>query len=184
MRATRLRHVVGTAGLRPLGDFFFRQAVLAGMPAAYVAFWLALFPYRPVEDITTTVFLILLPIFVFIEVIAFVWPMWSFHRVMVRQKRSLVAQADEIARRISTTQAELRNPTNPAQVAELNARLTLDLKLYEEMEDLPTWPLNKQIRRRFAAQNLILVAVPLLGRLDGGKVRGFTEQLLEIFGAG
>lgn len=177
MRATRLRHVVGTAGLRPLGDFFFRQAMLAGMPAAYLAFWIVL--QQPVEFS-----LILLPIFLFIEVAAFVWPMWSFHRVMVRQKRSLVAQADEIAHRISSAKAEMRSPTNPAQVAELNARLTLDLKLYEELEGLPTWPVGKQIRRRFALQNLILVAVPLLGRLDGGKVRGFTEQLLEIFGAG
>jgi len=84
MRATRLRHVVGAAGLRPLGDFFFRQAMLAGLPAAYVAFWIVL--QLPVEFS-----LILLPIFVLIEVAAFVWPMWSFHRVMVRQKRSLVA---------------------------------------------------------------------------------------------
>jgi len=77
-------HPDGAAGLRPLGDFFFRQAMLAGLPAAYVAFWIVL--QLPVEFS-----LILLPIFVLIEVAAFVWPMWSFHRVMVRQKRSLVA---------------------------------------------------------------------------------------------
>jgi len=165
-------HPDGAAGLRPLGDFFFRQAMLASLPAAYLAFWMVL--QLPVEFS-----LILLPIFVFIEVAAFVWPMWSFHREMVRQKRSLVTQADEIARRISSAQAELRRPTNPAQVKELNARLTLDLKLYEELEHLPTWPVSKQIRRRFAVPNLILVALPVLG-----QSKRVQDLLKQLFGGG
>lgn len=169
-------HPDGAAGLKPLGDFFFRQAMLTGMPAAYLALWIVL--QRPVAFT-----LILLPLFVLIEVAAFVWPMWAFHRVMVRQKRSLVTQADEIAHRISSTKVELRKSTNPDQVKELNARLTLDLKLYEELDNLPTWPVSKQTRRRFAVQNLILVAIPVLGLLVGDKTT-LLEALKQFFGGG
>ena len=34
-------HPDGAAGMKPLGDFFFRQAMLAGMPADDLACWLA-----------------------------------------------------------------------------------------------------------------------------------------------
>ena len=169
-------HPDGAAGLRPLGDFYLRQAMLAGLPAAYVALWIVL--QHPVEFS-----LVLLPIFLFVEVAAFVWPMWAFHRVMARQKRSLVTQADEIARRISSAQAELRGTTDPAQVKELDAQMTLDLKLYEELEGLPTWPVSKQIRRRFALQNLILVAMPVLSLLVGSTT-GVLEVLKAFFGGG
>ena len=175
-------HPDGAAGLRPLGDLFFRQAMFAGRPAAYVAFWLAFLP-QYLTGKTKPIFPILLPVFVFIEVAAFVWPMWTFHRVMARQKRSLVTQADAIARRISGVQSELRGLTDPARVKELDARLTLDLKLYAELEGLPTWPVSRRIRRRFAVQNLILVAVPLLGLLVDGRDELF-EALRSIFGGG
>ena len=168
-------HPDGAAGLRPLGDFFFRQAMLAGLPAAYVVFWIVLQP--PV-----VASLILLPLFLFVEVAAFVWPIWAFHRVMVCQKRSLVTQADEIARRISSTQAKLRGPIDSASIKELDVRLSADLQLYEEMASLSTWPVSKKIRRRFALQNLALVALPVLSGLVGGKGTGFIERLLEIFG--
>ena len=180
-------HPDGASGLKPLGDFFFRQAMLAGLPAAYLAFWLAVlylflhlvqyfpdlvqyFPPRYIVlfDMYILLELLLLPIFLFIAVAAFVWPICAFHRVMVLQKRSLVTQADEIARRISGAQAELRRPSNPDQIKRLSARLALDLKLYEELEGLPTWPVSKRICRWFALQNLILVALPVLSRLVGG----------------
>ena len=165
-------HPDGAGGLRPLGDFFFRQAMLAGLPAVYVAVWLTFFKQSliGIAATTRTVFLALLPVFVFIEAAAFLCPMWAFHRVMLRQKRSYSAQADEIARRISTTQAQLRGSTDPIRLEELNTRLTLDLKLHAEMESLPTWPVSKQVRRRFALQNLILVAIPLLRFLDAEVV--------------
>ena len=188
-------HPDGAAGLRPLGDFFFRQAMLAGLPAAYVAFWLALLPYILVHpDFVTysyppsmVVFgkpilleLILLPIFLFIAAAAFVWPMWAFHRVMVSQKRVLVPQADEIARRISGIQAELRRSTNSAPVKELKDRLAVDLKRFEELEGLPTWPVRKQIGRWFALQNLTLVVFPIISLLAGGTSR-VLEALKEFF---
>jgi hypothetical protein len=175
-------HPGGAAGLRPLGDFFFRQAILAGLPAAYVAFWLAFFPHC-LTGTTKPVFLILLPIFLLVEVAAFVWPMWASHRAMARQKRSFVTQADEMARRISSAQAELRGTDDPAQVRELNARLTLDLRLYEELEGLPTRSVSKQIRRRFALQNLTLVAMPVLSPLFSGRDKLF-EAVQLLFSGG
>lgn len=182
-------HPDGAAGWRPLGDFYFRQAMLAGLPAAYLAFWVAFIPHLPGETLFVrytswgAAYLILLPIALFVEVAAFVWPLWSFHREMVQQKRCLAAQADEIARRISIIQAEIRSTTHPQKVEELNARLTLNLKLYEELEGLPTWPMSVQIRRRFALQNLTLVALPVLGQLIGDKERwgGLVEALRSLF---
>jgi len=185
-------HPDGAAGWRPLGDFYFRQAMLAGLPAAYLAFWVAFIPHLSSAALFSrytswgAAYLILLPIAVLVEVAAFVWPMGSFHREMVRQKRVLAAQADKIARRISTIQAEIRGTTHPEEIEELNARLALDLKLYNELEGLPTWPMSTKIRRRFAVQNLALVALPVLGQLVGDKERWDTlvEALRSLFSGG
>lgn len=137
-------------------------SLFAGAPAAYLALWLLLFPFQGAEPTTVMLYWRLPPIFVFIEIAAFVWPMWSFHRLMAHQKRVLVAQTDELARRISSVRGELCSPTNPVQVKELHTRITLDISLYEELEGLPTWPVSKQIRRRFALQSLLVVAFPAL----------------------
>ena len=168
-------HPDGAAGLRVLGDLFLRQAMLAAMPAAYVALWILL--QHPVEFSLT-----MLAVLVFIEVAAFVCPMWAFHRVMLRQKRSFESQADEIACRISSTQVELRKSTDPAQVKELSAQLTLDLRLHEELVGLPVWPLSRQIRRRFALQNLVLVSIPVLGLV--GDDTWVAKALSAFFGGG
>lgn len=172
-------HADEAAGLRPLGDVFFRQALLASAAPVYLAFWLAFFPYY-LRSMSKTVFLLLLPIFIFVEVGAFVWPMWSFHREMVRQKRSLVTQADEIARRMSSAQAELRSPSNSTVVKELSAQLEMDGQLYADIKSLPTWPVNKQVRRWFTLQNIMLVAVPALSKLVGPQTVAALRKLLDL----
>lgn len=169
-------HPDGGAGLKPLGDFFFHQALVAGMPAAYVALWIAL--HNPLEFSWT-----MLVGFMVVEMVAFLWPMWMFHRVMLHQKRSLTTEADKIARRISSARAELRSLADPARVRELNVRLTLDQSLYEELQGLPTWPVSNEIRRRFALQNFILVAIPVLSLVIGSRTT-LLEVLKAFFGGG
>lgn len=39
-------HVDGAAGLRPIGDFYFFQAMVAGIPAMFLAAWWFLIPLK------------------------------------------------------------------------------------------------------------------------------------------
>jgi len=164
-------HPDGAAGLKPLGDFFFHQALIAGLPAAYVAAWLALVPHHPATAGTIALYLQLLPVFLLIEVAAFVWPMWCFHRAMLRQKRALAAKADEVWCRISGIRAELEAFTNRSEFRTLSSLLRLELEHFDALEHLPTWPVSREVRRWFAIQNLILVTAPLLGFLGEGRER-------------
>jgi hypothetical protein len=40
-------HVDGVAGMKPLGEFYFYQAMVVGIPAVFLAVWWFLFPIWP-----------------------------------------------------------------------------------------------------------------------------------------
>src|SRR5262249_6007454 len=80
-------HPDETGGFKPLGDFYFFQAALASFPALFLAVWLILMDYWPVAHARyaqrwTAPYLGLLPIAIAFEILAFLVPLWFFHREM------------------------------------------------------------------------------------------------------
>lgn len=151
-------HPDGAAGLKPLGDFYFFQAMLLALPIAFVAVWVMLIPIWSYHDYThwQGPYLTLLIVGLAIEIGAFVLPMWTIHQDMVRGKAALQDKADALGREIVTLRAKLTSTTDAQAQSALNDQVDLLGKQYEELEHVPTWPVDLSTRRRFAASNLAM----------------------------
>jgi hypothetical protein len=164
-------HVDGVAGMKPLGDFYFYQAMVVGIPAVFLAVWWFLFPIWPVnyshwED----PYAFLLGFTIALEALAFLAPIWAFHRIMLRSKAGWLEEAD----RLSLDIAELYRRRESARDAESKEILTLEIdeksQHYWAIENMPTWPVDVRTSRRFRINNILLL-VPLLGDIAGRTVK-------------
>jgi len=70
-------HVDGVGGLKPIGDFFFSQAMVASIPVLFLGIWVVLIPYWPGQDYSdwSITYLGLLILALIIMLLAFVVPM-------------------------------------------------------------------------------------------------------------
>jgi hypothetical protein len=157
-------HPDTVGGLKPLGDFYFYQAMIVAIPAIFLATWLLLIPLPVFEgryDRWREPYVGLLALAIFIEVLAFVLPLWSFHRDMVRQKRLLLEEADRLSLRIAEIQAKLAEEGVDSEKQILKEALSAMTARYRTIEDLPEWPVDLRTRRLFGLNNLALL-VPLI----------------------
>jgi hypothetical protein len=177
-------HLDGAAGLQPLGEFYFFQALLVSLPAAFLAVWWVLIPLWPVHwyELWREAYLGLLVPAIIFEVLAFLVPMWSFHTQMLRQKADLLRQADALGVVMEQMQVRLAESNDGPSREVLKDRLAAMRQLYRDIEHLPTWPVDTRTWRRFALNNLALL-LPLASRLVGaetvlgGVLRQFGEVL-------
>lgn len=161
-------HPDSAAGLKPLGDFYFFQAMLLALPIAFMAVWVLLIPIWPYRDYTYWLgpYLVLLIIGLVIEIGAFVLPMWSIHQDMVRGKAAAQAKADALGREIVMLRAKLTSATDAEAQSALNDQIDVLSKQYVELEHVPTWPVDQSTRRRFTVSNLLMflpVVVQMIG---------------------
>jgi hypothetical protein len=156
-------HLDGAAGLKPVGDFYFFQAMLAAVPAIFLALWWLIIPLWPKYAEWRGPYLGLLAIALTFEVLAFLVPLWSFHKEMQAQKSELFQKADELSQRIVEIQAELAqlDAEEPRKV--LKDQLSYLTEQYWAIEQLPTWPVDSKTRRRFTFNNVALF-LPLISK--------------------
>lgn len=161
-------HPDGAAGLKPLGDFYFFQAMLIAIPPAFVAVWTLLIPIWPYHDYSRwrEPYIGLLVVALIVEIGGFVLPMWAVHRDMARQKAGLLARADQLGQEIVALRAELTDGGAAEQREATKERLELLTRQYQEIEELPTWPIDQRTRRRFTLNNLAMF-LPLAAQLIG-----------------
>jgi hypothetical protein len=135
--------------------------------------------YRPLAYASgqRSQYLWLLPLAILFEVLAFVLPMHSIHKVMSKQKEMILwEKADQLSRIIAARQARIdaENGATPRDdepdLADLVAR-------YQILERPPTWPVDRAIRRRFTLRNLGLM-LPLVGSLAGNGE--FWQKLSDV----
>lgn len=156
-------HVDGVAGLKPVGDFFFHQAMIAAIPAIFLAVWWFLFPIWP-RDYSSwePVYLALLSIAILIEILAFLVPIWSFHQIMHNKKNEWLDAADLLSNEIREIQhLSESGPTLKAEDIQHKNIEELE-KLYWAIENMATWPVDIKTKKRFKFNNILLF-VPLLG---------------------
>ena len=107
---------------------------------------------------------------ILIEILAFVLPMLSVHGLMAAYKRKkLLPEADALSRSIPST----TDPPAAKSPDDLSQR-------FRELEDAPTWPVDRRIRRRFTLRNLALL-LPLVGTVLGQKE--LSAQISDLLGA-
>ena len=176
----------GAAGLKPIGDFYFFQAMIAGLPALFLAVWLVLIPLWPIAgryERWKEPYLGLLPIALGFEILAFLVPLWFFHREMQAQKTALLTEADTLGRNIVCIQNELTKLQDAQQYTQLKEQLSYMTQRYWEIERMPTWPVDMKTRRRFTLNNAALIIIPLVSSIfDEKSIWGkLLEPLAWIF---
>jgi hypothetical protein len=175
-------HVDRVGGWKPLGDFFFFQAMVVAIPAAFLAVWLVLIPlpvfqarYGQWQD----PYVGLLTIAIVLEILAFVIPLWVFHQRMVAEKRALQHDADALWPKIAAIQSTLANPEPDGDVGALKETRDQLLERHQAIEDLPVWPLGKRTKRLFGINNLVLF-LPMISQY-AGLSEGWAAFLKGLF---
>lgn len=154
-------HVDGAAGLKPVGDLYFHEAMVLAIPALFLAAWVMVAPNYPGVG-WFEVYMTLLVAVVGLEVSVFVLPMLSFHEIMKREKRRFLVEVDERSEKLQRLEDELPDipeDTRRGSVADQVARLQ---DRYRKVEAMPTWPIDKSIRLRFTIRNVLLL-LPVIG---------------------
>jgi hypothetical protein len=178
-------HPDGAAGLKPLGDFYLLQALLLLIAITYLAGWYLLFALPLFHDYSSRwrdSYLALLLLTLVIEIGAFILPMVTVHEDMVRQKEELQARADERSREIEALYHQLAEGKDATRRAEVQEQLDRYGAQFQAIEELPTWPVDRSIPRRFTISNLavfIPVAVQAIGAT--GSWSALATALQEFF---
>lgn len=154
-------HLDGAAGWRPLGQLYFRQALLLALPAAHLGAWWLLIPMVDDYHEWRQPYAWLLAVVVLWELAAFIGPMFAFHTEMSRQKQELLREADRAGQEFASLKAQLATAEDTAVRTQLNERLAVLTERYRTLEHVPTWPVDRATRRKFTV-NHALLAVPLV----------------------
>jgi len=176
-------HLDGVAGLRPVGRLYFFQSALVAVPGAFLAVWWFLIPLLGGRYSNWRgVYAVLLVFVVACEFFAFLAPMWSFHSIMSKGKEKLLADADRISDQAARIQKELLDSENETDVAQLEDRLGRLTKRYQAIVQMPTWPVDTSLRRRFAVNNLLLL-VPVVAQVLGapGSLQNLLDNVQKVF---
>lgn len=159
-------HLDGVGGLKPVGEYFLFQAMVAAIPAVFLATWWVLIPLRGERyERWRDPYLGLLVIAIVLELLAFIAPMWFFHREMATQKADLLREADRLSGEIASLSKQVASAAED-EAGRLRERMATVTERYWALESLPTWPVDVKTRRRFRLNNLALF-LPLLGKLVG-----------------
>jgi hypothetical protein len=161
-------HVDGAAGLKPLGDFYLRQAALLAVPAAFLLAWSLILLIPSWEERYSgwrEWYLGLLVIAIGLEIAAFVAPLWRVHRTMQDQKWEALVKADSlIAVQIEKARGQLEQDLDNERRAAVRDQLEQLTASYQAREEMPTWPVDPTVRRRLTLGNLALI-IPLLSQI-------------------
>jgi uncharacterized ion transporter superfamily protein YfcC len=146
-----------------VGELYFFQAILVAIPALYFAVTSLLIVALALDSYSyfLTPYLYLFLLMIVIEVLAFIVPMWSFHKDMEDQKLLWMHDTDTLARQIVTEQAALKEAHTHEEVVALNDQLAAHTSSYRTIKQMPTWPVNASTTWRFVGANVSLF-VPIL----------------------
>jgi hypothetical protein len=173
-------HPDGTEGLMGIGRFYFRQSLIAGLPASYLAIWWFLIPVMPpYYSHWRNIYLGLLALAIGFEMLAFILPMRSVHRVMVAERAKKRVDADRLMPRIAAIQQSLISATDRQSRDDLAQEQTLLLDWYARLRKLPTWPVDLSLRRWFTLGNIALF-VPFLTYVFGNSQ--LWQQVANVLG--
>lgn len=161
-------HLDAVGGLKPLGDYYLVQALLLGLPAVYLLAWSLLMTDSDLAERYASwreMYLVFLALAILLEIIGFLAPLIAAHGVMEREKARLLSVADtEVRARFESIREELRADIPDARRTQLQGQLQALREQYQEAETMPTWPIDRTLRRRVTIANVALV-VPLVGQV-------------------
>ncbi|MDB9466290.1 hypothetical protein [Dolichospermum circinale] len=164
----------GASGLKPIGDFYFFQAIIASIPAFFISIWWLIISllsklgyFIPVQTLEwKEKAILLLPLAVLFEVLVFILPMYKFHVIMSEFKTELLNKSDRAIQQITDMKLQLLKIQKEeefnlveSKISELNERY----RIYDRMN---TWPVSLKTKELFAVNNLFLI-MPVLFKHSG-----------------
>ncbi len=168
-------HPDGAGGLLSVGELFRFQASLFAAIAVYLGVWWLLIPRFPEYREWREPYVLLLVSVVLSSFLAFLLPLLWFHARMGEQKRRYLEEADEAAAEaIGRRDAALAADADESRRA-AESRVELEVHRYTEIREMPTWPVDRRVLRRFT-YNQMLVFVPLL-------LKGMSEDWADFWNA-
>jgi hypothetical protein len=180
-------HLDAVAGLKPIGDFYLRQAAIVGLPAVYVAAWLVLMRLQLFKNyhVWHDSYVGLLFLAILFEITSFIAPLWWFHREMARQKRVLLREVDKLWPKIVRLKSALADCDDPNEMKALKDRLDERTGRYSAIEQLPVWPFDLRTIRVFSLSNVALF-IPLMAEWSGlaGPWAELVQKVFEKAGGG
>jgi hypothetical protein len=174
-------HIDRAAGLKPIGDFYFFQAMVVAIPCLYLAIWWFIIPLFRWYSTWRNPYLGLLAIGLIFEILSFFVPMWIFHLIMQEQKIKSLADADELSKKIVELENRILMAADPRETNDLQKQLDFQQQKYWEIEHMPTWPVDAQTRRKFTVNNLLLF-LPFFSDLvrTSAPWKKFLDVLIKI----
>lgn len=176
-------HPDGIGGLKPIAQFYFYQATLLFIPILYLGLGWLIMPDSPYDD-WRPMFGFLFIIAVMVQIAAFFVPLWGFHHDIKRQKAQLAEEAEQIGQNLITLKSQLSidQPLDPIETVALTNRITALTQRFTAMQQLPTIPLEEDIRRRFTIRSVAAIFVPLLGEYVrvSAEVQSLLDALLKL----
>lgn len=172
-------HIDGAGGLKPIGEFYLFQAMVASIPAIFLAVWLILIPIWP-KDYSRweSSYIVLLIVSIIVEVLAFIMPLLLFHQEMKRQKNEYLKVADELSIKINHLKSRISTNLNYSEKELIKTNIDEMTEYYWAIEKMPTWPVDNTTRRLFSYENVLLL-LPLVGKWL--SLSDQTKSLLDFF---
>lgn len=151
-------HVDGLSGTKPLGEYYFYQASIASIPAVFLAVWWILIPFWPKDYLSWhNPYFGLLIIAICIEILAFIIPLISFHRLMMESKNKLISEADTLSASMANLKAKLVEDQDVNQAKTLKDQLSEITDRYWSIENMKTWPVDIKTGKKFSINNFFLL---------------------------
>ncbi|MGY2134445.1 hypothetical protein ACW9KT_19610 [Hymenobacter sp. HD11105] len=166
-------HPDEVGGLKPVGDFYFQQAMVVAMPAVFLAVWLLIMQFGNTQYTNwKTSYAVLLGLNIIVEILVFVIPLLSFHRIMVVEKQKKLVDADILSNEMVLAEHQLAKEEDAHKREVIKDRLSGMTKEYWGIEKMPTWPLTKGTKKVFERYNFTLLVplmIDMVGRTSIGK---------------
>lgn len=168
-------------GLRPIGNLCLIIALLLLVPAIFLSVWgfAATFFNASGEiynQLWSGLFRQWLVLLSALSLIAFLWPLYSIHLQMQKQRREAQTELDDLAQRINELFTELRTQAHtmtPEQGEEKLKSLEFMEKVYQQNSRIPVWPIDWPTMLKFSSAQ----AVPILSLL------GTSESVIKLVGS-
>lgn len=150
-------HLDGASGLRPIGELYLRQATVVAFIGAFAGIWWLLIPRFPMYASWREPYVWVIVVAVACELLAFVAPLWGFHQVMRADRDERLREADKLGQRMADLTAQRQTAEDAEKKERLDADIEQVTKEWRAIEDMPTWPIDRRIRTRFAWNNVVVL---------------------------
>lgn len=163
-------HPDGAAGLRPVGAFYLRQAMIVALIGVFAGVWWLLFPYVGAYASWRDPYLGIVLVCVVLEAMALFLPLRTFHLHMRQQRGELLQEADEAAAAVARSDSVIWRTSDDEQRAALEAERQRALDRWQAIDTMPTWPVDLVIRKRFAWSNVAMLVPVVLQIVNAPQI--------------